>query len=842
MRNLVLSVFLTLWNLTLFSASWQVTNTFDSGPGSLREAILNASADDTIYFSPTLLSGANDTIKLNSVINISVPLVIKGLYSSVDSLYISGQNNCQIFNIDLLSSGVPVEYMILDSLCLTQGYHSQTGGALRFKGDSLYIRNSVFYHNSSDYDGGAIHASNTISNSNCLLEIVNSRFAFNTSLIRGGAIMTYCPGFFYMRVYNSKFEFNSMIGGNTFTDSGGGAFVLRGDSRSDLYMKNTIINDNYSDKFGGGMNVYSGDGHIQILMDSCIVSNNQAPFKNGGGMYINTYSFFERTIDTYINHCQFFNNISEQGGAINLKIKDGGHSTFDINYSTFSGNVATAYAGGAINSSVSWSNGSSDVYSTINVNYSTFNNNSSQMQGGAIASTVHAPLATNYDGESYVNISTSTFTENTAQTTGGAIYNYVYYYANYVGFPKKCYVDIEKSTIYNNHAPECGGVYNRLNNSPGNSFWSKFYSRSNIIAENTEPNIFNFDSVSQIYSSGFNMFGDTLFQGAMVTDSVLVDSADLQLSPLANYGGFTATMMPGIGSFALNKGDTTDFSRAQNWPISDSLRDSGAAENYCLGYLSDTVVACSFYISPSGNYTWYNSGTYIDTLFFVSGCDTLVETILTIDSIYQTQYDSVCYGDDFTFPDGTTQTNITGAISYQSILISINGCDSVITSEVSVLIIDTSTTQSGVVLSSNATGALYQWVDCNNSFVPIIGEINQSYTPTLTGDYAVIVTEGMCADTSACIHASFVGVNENIPVAILFPNPVNDHLNIQIIGGEGGYLLVLYDASGKVVSSSGSQIFSNDYIQISDLEPGLYLFELYDDKGEVILMDKLIVE
>lgn len=54
----------------------------------------------------------------------------------------------------------------------------------------------------------------------------------------------------------------------------------------------------------------------------------------------------------------------------------------------------------------------------------------------------------------------------------------------------------------------------------------------------------------------------------------------------------------------------------------------------------------------------------------------------------------------------------------------------------------------------------YQWVDCSSSFDWIIGETNQSFTPTQNGSYAVIVDEGLCADTSACYNLTSVSLVE----------------------------------------------------------------------------------
>src|SRR5690606_1382106 len=69
----------------------------------------------------------------------------------------------------------------------------------------------------------------------------------------------------------------------------------------------------------------------------------------------------------------------------------------------------------------------------------------------------------------------------------------------------------------------------------------------------------------------------------------------------------------------------------------------------------------------------------------------------------------------------------------------VNGCESTNRLQVSVSIthIDESVTNSSPTLTSNANGATYQWIDCNNGFAPIFGETNQSFTASANGNYAV---------------------------------------------------------------------------------------------------------
>ena len=73
-----------------------------------------------------------------------------------------------------------------------------------------------------------------------------------------------------------------------------------------------------------------------------------------------------------------------------------------------------------------------------------------------------------------------------------------------------------------------------------------------------------------------------------------------------------------------------------------------------------------------------------------------------------------------------------------------------------------SVTQNGSLLTADISGASYQWLDCDNNYAIINGEINQSYTPAITGNYAVEVTLNGCIDTSACFLVDYTGIEELI--------------------------------------------------------------------------------
>ena len=78
----------------------------------------------------------------------------------------------------------------------------------------------------------------------------------------------------------------------------------------------------------------------------------------------------------------------------------------------------------------------------------------------------------------------------------------------------------------------------------------------------------------------------------------------------------------------------------------------------------------------------------------------------------------------------------------------------------------------GVTLYLNTEDAIYQWLNCNNSFEVIPGATSQSFTPTSTGNYALEINVNGCIDTSACQTINSISITENNTKPFqVYPNP-----------------------------------------------------------------------
>ncbi|MDH4058819.1 MAG: T9SS type A sorting domain-containing protein, partial [Cyclobacteriaceae bacterium] len=133
---------------------------------------------------------------------------------------------------------------------------------------------------------------------------------------------------------------------------------------------------------------------------------------------------------------------------------------------------------------------------------------------------------------------------------------------------------------------------------------------------------------------------------------------------------------------------------------------------------------------------------------------------------------------------------------------------------------------SGNTLTASATGATYQWINCNGN-IDIAGQTGKSFTPEESGSYAVRVTVNGCTSTSSCVDVVIVGLQEHLSELIsLYPNPANSRVTIELPVPSTNITIDITDASGR---SSIRKFY--DYGKVIELDtrelsPGMYILHL----------------
>lgn len=257
---------------------------------------------------------------------------------------------------------------------------------------------------------------------------------------------------------------------------------------------------------------------------------------------------------------------------------------------------------------------------------------------------------------------------------------------------------------------------------------------------------------------------------------------------------------------------------------------------------SQALSICSNQSLNVGSHVYNVSGNYIDTLIsLLTGCDSVVTTQLTVlpsNSISQSQ--SICAGQSITV--GSNIYNVSG--TYVDTLISMNNCDSVVTTTLFVIqnpII--STTLNGIQIIANQTGAIYQWIDCANSNIPIPGEVNQTFTPSINGSYAVIVNTGNCFDTSSCVNIQSIGINESTIIENeidIIPNPFSMKTLIKFNRNINAGTINIYNVYGQIVNQINNINGTSISLNRDNFTTGIYLLQLIENNN-IIASKKLSI-
>ena len=137
--------------------------------------------------------------------------------------------------------------------------------------------------------------------------------------------------------------------------------------------------------------------------------------------------------------------------------------------------------------------------------------------------------------------------------------------------------------------------------------------------------------------------------------------------------------------------------------------------------------------------------------------------------------------------------------------------------------VDTGVREEGIVLTANASNATFQWVDCNNNYRPIPGQIGRSFTATVNGRFAVEVTQGGCVALSACFAIITVDVPDvDFAEKIrLFPNPNTGQFTIDLGEKKREVWITIFDQYGRNVAETHSD-YGRELNLNLDLKPGIY--------------------
>ncbi len=164
-----------------------------------------------------------------------------------------------------------------------------------------------------------------------------------------------------------------------------------------------------------------------------------------------------------------------------------------------------------------------------------------------------------------------------------------------------------------------------------------------------------------------------------------------------------------------------------------------------------------------------------------------------------------------------------------------NGCDSIVNLDLTIDLVNNTVTQDGFLLTAEASGYEYQWIDCS-SLLPIDGATGQSFEPAIDGEYAVVISTDVCSTNSDCFVLSPVGTSELQVLSDLsvYPNPGKGAVMIDMGLSFDEIKIAVLNLDGKQIQS---QIYRDtQYAELSLNGPqGVYILSVETKEAKRLL-------
>ncbi|WP_405293026.1 T9SS type A sorting domain-containing protein, partial [Algibacter sp. Ld11] len=170
-----------------------------------------------------------------------------------------------------------------------------------------------------------------------------------------------------------------------------------------------------------------------------------------------------------------------------------------------------------------------------------------------------------------------------------------------------------------------------------------------------------------------------------------------------------------------------------------------------------------------------------------------------------------------------------------------NSCESarsMIEVSVGSQIVDTVTENAGVITATQ-TGASYQWYACGDDGGLIENETSQSFTPSTTGSYKVIISVMGCSVESTCVTVATLGttdlVDNKSKEFSMYPNPSSSHVKIK--SSLGGRFSIM-NQLGQKVKTFNAEAAIETTVYVGNLSEGMYFVQGTDGISKKLMIKK----
>lgn len=306
-------------------------------------------------------------------------------------------------------------------------------------------------------------------------------------------------------------------------------------------------------------------------------------------------------------------------------------------------------------------------------------------------------------------------------------------------------------------------------------------------------------------------------------DSIIVTNLTITSDYIYNSNSFVCDSFKTVlGNIITTAGSYSDT------VFTGSGCDSIFNYNLSFGYTTFSNfkgLGCSKnYVSDLGN-VYDSSGVYKEYTMNKMGCDSIITITVKLaeNKLVQTR-DTICR--EAISPSGKFIWNTSGW-NYDTVS-TINNCDSFIQTYVVINDIDTEVVTNGNKLTVKQTGVNYQWLNCDG-FTEINSATNRSFTASENGNYAVVVYDGICRDTTSCKAVIISGINDisKIYEVSIYPNPSSGIINIS--SNQSIEKIEVVNILGEILIS---EITNHQILNFSSIDNGLYFLKVRFTSGD----------
>jgi hypothetical protein len=337
---------------------------------------------------------------------------------------------------------------------------------------------------------------------------------------------------------------------------------------------------------------------------------------------------------------------------------------------------------------------------------------------------------------------------------------------------------------------------------------------------------FNPDAIGEFPMTSVNTSYDDVFITKLSSNGDFISAQ--------SFGGDNTDLINGMmmnpnnGMFILTGSfnGTCDFDPSSN---SSSLTSAGSADAYIARFVQCSAINENVNAAGCGSYDYNGtiytqSGSYQHILTSVGGCDSIVTLNLTIygDSFSNVQLyaiDEIEYNGQIYTEEG----------DYVQTTENVFGCDSLIYINVDMMEMSFDLQNNNGTLSGGQEGNDYQWIDCNNNNSPISGATNPTFSPNVSGSYAVVVYGNNGSVTSDCFDFVYISIDETEEDMIqVYPNPCQNALNFIADQSEFQWMEVI-DAHGRTVFRK-QVVSGRNEIDLTETHVGIYFLRLIGER------------